>query len=195
MESGGLAQRAERLVLLSFRFERGRDLSELLDGDGALAGPRQVALTDVHVEQALADLLVIGIQLGGLAQRLDRLVLAPFAGELLGDRLEVVHRPTDIAQFDAGGGGGQAAFVVLRVERAEPDLRVDGTARIPLALPQVDQRLEVGAGVGVEPLAAEDVRDLDERVLVVGLELENLLVDGAGLGDRPFVAETVGDLA
>src|SRR5258705_12818479 len=53
----------------------------------------------------------------------------------------------------------------------------------------------MGTRVGVTALAAEDFGNLHQRVLVIGLELENLLVDGGGLGADAFLVEAVGDLA
>ena len=51
------------------------------------------------------------------------------------------------------------------------------------------------ARVGVALLAAENLGDLDEGVLVIGPQLEDLLVDRGRLGAGALVVEDVGDLA
>ena len=48
-------------------------------------------------------------------------------------------------------------------------------------------------GVGERALLGGEVARLQQRVLVVGLELEDLLVERGGLWIEPFVGEVIGD--
>ena len=195
VEGRRLAQRRERFVDAAGRFERGRDHPELLDAGRVLTRPGVVAGGEVHVHQLLADLVVFRVQLRRFVEHFECFGLAALVGQLAGNLLEVAEGAALVAHLDARARGGQAPFVVFRIERAEPDLRLQGAAHVPLALAQFDQRVEVGTRVRVLTLAAEDLGDLYQRVLVIRLELEDLLVDGGGLGAGAFVVEAVGDLA
>ena len=161
--------------------QRRRNHLKLLDGGRVLASLRVVAGGEVHVHQPFASLVVVGVERGRFVQHVDRLRLPALVGELAGDLLEVAERAGFVSQLDAGAGGGQAAFVVFRIERAEADLRLQRAARVPFALAQLDERIQVRPRVRVASLVAENFGDLHERVLVIRLELEDLLVDGGRL--------------
>ena len=195
MGGRGLAQRLERVVGLAGSLQRRRDHPELLDRGRALARLRVVAGGEVHVHQLFPDLVVVRIQLRRFAQHLDRLWLPALVRQLAGDLLEVVEGAGLVAHLDAGAGRGHAALVVLRIERAEPDLGLQRAAHVALRLAQLDQRVQVRARVGVASLAAEDFGHLHQGVLVIRLQLEDLLVDGGGLRARALVIEAVGNLA
>jgi hypothetical protein len=51
----------------------------------------------------------------------------------------------------------------------------------------------VPAGVRQQPEGSGEFRSLKKRVLVIGLELENLLVDGVGSREKALRAKAVGD--
>ena len=70
-----------------------------------------------------------------------------------------------------------------------------------LALPMVaggasflDDRVEVGASVGEEPLSCREISRLHQRMLVIGLQLDDLLVDGGGFDALPLRVQRVGNL-
>ena len=155
---------------------------------------REVAGGEVDVQEPFPDFLVLGIELGALAQRLDGLGVPPLLRQLAGDVLQVAQRAADVSHLDARADRLHAAVVVFRVERSEPDLRLQRAAHVAAALAQLDERVQVRARVRVQLLRAEDVGDLRQRMFVIGLELEDLLVERAGFRHRAFVTEVVGDL-
>ena len=108
--AAGLAQRRERFVGLPLRLEGRRDHPELLERRRVLPRAREVAGGEIDVEQLLANLVVVRVQLRRLAQR-PRCASAwrPFLGELAGDLLQVAHGAAVVAHLDAGAGRRHAA--------------------------------------------------------------------------------------
>ena len=191
---GRMLQRVERALRIAGGLLRRGDHAQLPERGRALPRPRVVGGAEVDVVQLLADLLVVGIEGRGLAQRFHRLRRAPFLGELGRDVLEIAERAALVAHLDARGHGGEAGLVVLGIERSDADLRLQRAALVAARVAQLDQGVQVRARVGVEPLHREDVGDLQQRVLVIRFELEDLLVERAGLRHLAFVAQVVGDL-
>jgi hypothetical protein len=189
-----LAQGLERLVRFLLPLERRRHHPELLDRRRVVARVRQIDGGEVHVEQPFPQLLVIRIELCRFAQHFDRLLLLPFVGELARNLLEIAHRAGLVAHLDAGVGALEARLEVLRIERSQTHLRVQRAAGVALGLPQLDQRVEVGARIRIQLLVAQNLGDLHQRPLVVRFELEDFLENGAGLRAGAFFAEVVGDL-
>ena len=155
---------------------------------------RQVSGGEVNVQEPLPNLLVVGMQLRGIVQDLDGLGLPPFFGERRRDVFQIAQGAGLVAHFDPRARRRPTPFVVLGIERSEADLRLEHATHVPFGAPQLDERVQVSPRVGVQPLAPQDLGDLQEPVLVIGLELENLLVDRAGFCNRAFVVEIPGNL-
>jgi hypothetical protein len=155
---------------------------------------RVVTRAEVDVEQLLFDLLVAGMQVRGLLQRPNGLVRAPLFGQLGGDLFQIAESAALVAHLDPCGDRREAAVVIVGIDGAESDLRLERAARIAARLSKVHQQFQVRAGVGVEPLHCENVGDLRQRVFVIRLELEDLLVERTRLGGLAFVAQVVRDL-
>ena len=117
-----------------------------------------------------------------------------FSRQLLGDGLEFGHRAVDVVHLEAGAGAFDPRRVVVRIEASEPDARHRGAAHVAGRLPLLEDGVQVGAGVGVQALAGHEFGRLQQRALVIGLELEDLLEDRRGLDELAFLAQGVGDL-
>src|SRR5262249_32170812 len=68
-----------------------------------------------------------------------------------------------------------------------------GAARVAPAAAEIRDRIEVAARVSQQSLAGRDLGALDERVLVFGFDLEDLLVEGPGFREESLFAQAVGD--
>ena len=108
--------------------------------------------------------------------------------------LRLVHGTVDVVHLEAGAGAFDSSGIVGRVEAAKPDTGHRGAASIAGGLALLDDGVQVGAGIGIEALAGDEIRGLQQRALMVGLELEDLLEDGRGFDELAFFAQRVGDL-
>ena len=89
--------------------------------------------------------------------------------------------------------GGDSTLVVGGIQRAETNAHQRGAARIAARAPAVSDCGQIPARVGVKPETGCNLSGLQQRMLVVGLQLDNLLVEGARLRKKSLEAEAVGD--
>ena len=142
-----------------------------------------------------ADGSVVGDERGGLDEHLEGTVLVPLAGEHLGDAAELAHHPLRAAGRRDRAGRGEAGLEVVGIERADAEQGVGGAVGVTEGPAALGQRREVLLGLRERALADRDVGRLLQRVLVVGLDLEDLLVERGGLGVEAFLREVLGDAA
>src|SRR4029077_12371772 len=86
------------------------------------------------------------------------------------------------------------AAIVRRIDGADSNLRLQGTAGVAAALPLLEDDVQMRSCVRVEPLPRQNVCGLPECALMIRLQLNDLLVEGAGLCRGAFVAEAIGNL-
>ena len=89
--------------------------------------------------------------------------------------------------------GAQARFQIVRIQSAEANRHLGCALSITARLALVGNRLEVLLGVGQGSLPGGDVARLQQRVLVVRLELEDLLEECRRLGKEALGREMIGD--
>ncbi len=151
--------------------------------DGAL----QVARLDEPRHQRRAALGVLRVEADRLVQRLEALGQLPALLELGCQLDEPLDGAGRVAQVAGRLGGEQPGRQVRRVERADPEVDLGRAAAVAPAHPALGDIDERGLGVGKQALILEDLRRPQQRVFLVGPELEDLLVDGgAARGGTPL---------
>ncbi len=193
VEARRLAKADQRLLRLSHRLELRRDRLELRTRGRTLARPGEVAGRQIRLQQPRANVLVVGAEHGGLAQRLDGFRVAALLCELRGERLVVAKRARRVVHVEARSGRGEPRRVVGRIERAQPDPDLRDPQLVSAAAPPLADGVQVRARIRQQTQAARDLGALQERVLVVRLDLVDLLVEGARLGQETLLAQHLGD--
>ena len=188
-----LAQHLQCVAGPAVDVERGGQRLELLGRDRALARAVEFPGAEVHPEQTLTDFLVVRPDERGLPQCFDGLGLPARLGQLCGNRLEIRRRLGQLADVHSRRRSSHPRLKVRGVERPEPNHHLRDAARIAPRAPPIGDGLEVHARVGQQPLVGGYLGRLHERLLVVRLELENLLVEGARLRQEPVVVQNRGD--
>ena len=164
----------------------------------AAAGVGQEALGAGHLVAGERRLGQAQRDLGGGRIRLDDFLeqflrlARPLAGvELLRQRHQV--RDDGLAGADTNLGRLEARLEVGRIELGEADGEGVGAVLIAARLALVDRRLEMGLGVAQLALLRRRLDQLQQRALVVGIELDDLAVAGRRLGLDAFLEEVVAE--
>ena len=87
----------------------------------------------------------------------------------------------------------QPRIEIFRIERAEADRDFGRALAIAARLAPLGDLQEELLRVGERALLGGEIARLQQRVLVVGLELEDLLVERRRLWIEPLVREVIGD--
>ena len=128
-----------------------------------------------------------------LLERVDGLGGAPLLDQIVVQRLEPLAGFLLLAHLLESAGGGEPGLEVRRVDGAQLDDDLGRAAAIALGASARGDRVQMGLRVGKQALPRRDVGELDLRGLVLGLELEDLLVERGGLGIEALVDEVLGD--
>ena len=172
--------------------QRVGDRHELRRGDGAFAGAREVFRRAVDVIELRPDVLVLRIDRRGEPQRFDRFVVPHLLGQLAGDGAQLGDGAVRVADLDPRLRAFDALRVVGRVEPADSHAGHGGAARVARGFSFFENDVQVRAGIRVQPLARDELGGLQQRAFVVGLELEELLVDRRRFDVLPFFTQRLG---
>ena len=133
-----------------------------------------------HERRAALD--VLRVQADRLVQGLEAVGQLPALMELGSQPDEPLHRTGRVSQLPRRLRGDQPGRQVRRVERPDPDVDLGRPAAVAPAHPALGDVDERGLGLDDQALDLEDLRGAQQRVLLVGLDLEDLLVDGGRPG-------------
>jgi hypothetical protein len=189
----GAPQHLDRFVVPLAQLERVGNRRELRDRRRALAGAREIFGGGVDVEELRADALVLGIDARGQSQRFDRFVVAGLLGQLAGNRRQLVDGAACVVHVEPRAGALDTGRVVGRIEPADSHAGHGGAARVARGFSLFENDVQVRARIRVQPLTRDELGGLQQRAFVVGLELEELLVDRRRLDVLPFLAKGIGD--
>ena len=96
------------------------------------------------------------------------------------------HRTRSVAGLDPGAGAGTPGVEIRRIERTEADADLGRAVRVAPRHAKVGNRIQIRAGIDQHPLVGGHLPGLQQRVLVVRLDLEDLLVERApAFGKNP----------
>jgi hypothetical protein len=98
-----------------------------------------------------------------------------------------------IAQLHCSFGRPQARLYILGIQRSELDLHLGGAFLVATLLAAIADGLEELLGVGESTLLGGDLTRSEQRVLIVGLELQDLLEEGGGFRVETLGFEMVGN--
>ena len=163
---------------------------------GRRVAARLVHLTPFEVgrHERVAGRRVGGIEVHRFGQGVDRLAGPVALEEFLGERLVALGRPGRVAHLGGGACRAHAGRQIARIERrdADQDLVRTGAVVAPAAL--VGDRRQAVLRLRQQTLLGIDLGRVQQRVLVVGPDLDGFPVEGKRLGEKPFGGEVVGDL-
>ncbi len=194
IEQHGAALHFDRLVVSLPKRQRFGERLELRGGCRALGCVVEVVGRGIDVEELGAHGLVVRLKSLGLAQRVDGVLVTGCLGELGRNRADVAHGSRHVVDVDARLRAFNSRGDVGCVDAAEDDAGLRRAALIAGGAPFLDDDIEVGARVREELLARHEIRSLHQRVLVIRLELDDLLVDRRGFHALSFFVQRVGDL-
>ena len=110
-----------------------------------------------------------------------------------GDVAELAQRGGGVAHLGGELAGAHARIEIFGIERAEADRDFGRALLVAARLALLGDLQEELLGVGERALLGGEVARLEQRVLVVGLELEDLLVERRGLWIEPLFGEVIGN--
>jgi hypothetical protein len=135
----------------------------------------------------------VRIEIGCLSKRRHRLDLAFSVRKVGGDRLEITHGSGHVADLDAGARGGAPHVEIRWIERSEADANLGRPVKVAAREPAFRDRVQKGPGIDEHALLRRHLARLQQGMLVVGPDLDDLLVERRGLGPETFAAEAVGN--
>ena len=190
---GDLAKDLQHRIALPRPLEGGGNLLQLGRATGDLARQVRGVARYIRVKQPRARAFVGLIDVEGGLQRSQCLGAAVLLLVSRGNLAKLAKRGRGIAGLGGQVCGAQSRFQVVGIQGAEANRHFGGALPVTPGLALVGDRLEVLLRVGEGPLPRGDVARLQQRVLVVWLELEDLLEERRRLGEEPFGRQVIGD--
>ena len=147
----------------------------------------------VQREEPALNPSVLRTQPGRLLKKIDRFALPALLEEIVGDHLQVGHCTSDVAEVLPGGGSCASRLKVRRIERAKAG--VDFCGATPVAAFQAPRShgSQVRTCIHEHALPGRNLGRLQRRMLVVGTNLQDLLVERCGFREEAFLHQAVGD--
>ena len=146
-----------------------------------------------HVQQSGTDRLVAGRERHSLAQHLDGVGLTFLLNQRGRDVGEVANRPGHVVDLDARVGGRNTCVEVCGVERPDSDAHFGGSSRVATCPAALDHGAEMRTRIGIKALLRRNFTRLQQRMLMIGFQFEDLLVEGRPFREKPLFAQVVGD--
>ena len=188
-----LLQRVERLPVPPGPDHPGGNRTPLRATPGGLAGGVRIAGLDEGLHQHVARSLVAGMLFDGRLPAAHGIAEPARAEKRLSRRTPLLGGAGVIAEI----GQHPCALVPAgRIARVDLRIRARRLGRCgPVAAPKplLEERLQLQARVGRQALLRRQLRRAEQRRVVVGLDLDDPLVERRGLRDEALAGQVLGD--
>ena len=190
--SAGRGSAAPAIWMRAKRQQQIRIVPGRLEGEKQ-PGALEIAGGDALLRELGAKRHVTGIELGRLDEHVERFVLSALFFERLARALHQGGCSSGVANLERGACPGDLRFDVRLSSRTEAHEDLCRAAFIAAGAALLRQLAAIHLRVSEQPLTNGNLAELAQRVLVVALRLQRLLVEGRGLRQEAFAEEEVGD--